>query len=190
MLLAAGQIDEARHAYRRARTIDPSYAHAFRSRGPYLFRRNRLPEADTAYREALALDPDDAGAQAGLAMVALEQGRVEDARRLAEASLAADSGSVDAWRTLGAALARLGQDAAAIEAYEQAMVLSLRGASPLGGPWSSNPAGRLIDPRHWADHAAVAGLHDRLGEPEAAVAHTRIAAAGGLGHASDGVLPS
>lgn len=190
MLQREGLADEARAAYRRATEIDPSYGHPFRSRGPYLYRRRRLLDAEAAYREALALDPDDPHAQAGLAMVALALGRPTDACELAERSLAAAPGSVDAWRALAAARAQLGQPAAAIEAYEHALALSLRGAPPLGGPWSSNPDRRLVDPRHWQDHAAVAGLHAGLGALDAAAAHYRMAAAGGLGRTSDGVLPS
>ena len=155
-----------------------------------MYRRKRLLDAETAFRQALALDPDDAHAHAGLAMVAFAQGRPEEARDLAERSRAADPGLVDAWRTLAAARAQLGQPGAAIEAYEHAMALSLRGAPPLGGPWSSNPDRRLVDPRHWADHAAVAGLHAALGADDAAAAHSRIAAAGGLGRAFGGMLPS
>src|SRR3990172_6581613 len=55
MLQAEGRLDEARAAYRRATEIDPWYAHPFRSRGPYLYRRTRLLEAEAAYRQALAL---------------------------------------------------------------------------------------------------------------------------------------
>jgi tetratricopeptide (TPR) repeat protein len=190
MLQGAGRLDEARAVYRRATELDPSYCHPFRSRGPYLCRRKRLLDAEAAYREALALDPDDPGAQAGLAMVAFALGRPADACDLAERSLAADPGSVDAWRALAAARAQLGRPAAAIEAYEHAMALSLHGATPLGGPWSSNPDRRLVDPRHWHDHAAVADLHAGLGAVDAATAHNRIAAAGGLGRTFGRVLPS
>lgn len=190
MLQGAGLLDDARAAYRRATGIDSWYGHPFRSRGPYLYRRKRLLDAEAAYGEALALDPDDPQAQAGLAMVAFALGRPTDACALAERSLAADPTSVDAWRALAACRAQLGQPAAAIEAYEQAMRLSLRGAPPLGGPWSSNPDRRLVDPRHWQDHAAVADLHAGLGALDAAAAHYRIAAAGGLGRTSDSVLPS
>lgn len=207
-LHASGCLDDARAAYRRAREIDPSYAHAFRTRGPYLYRRNRLREAAVAYREALALDPDDSHAHLGLAMVAIRQGRPEDARRLAEQSLAAHPDEVDAWRTLGEARARLGARRAALQAYERAMALSLRGAAPLGGPWSSNRDRRLIDPRHWGDHAAAGDVHAGLGDLDAAIAHYRIATAGAptlrqlrrrlaflkarrrLGRAFGGMLPS
>lgn len=190
MLQDLGRLDEARAAYWQAVAIDPSYAHPFRSRGPYLYRRKRLPEADAAYRNALALDPDDPHAEAGLAMVALALGRPVDACGLAARALRADSALVDAWRTLARARAQLGEVMAAIEAYERALALSLHGAPPLGGPWSSNPDRRLVDPRHWQDHAAVAGLHARVGAMAAAAAHQRIAAAGGFGRTSRGVLPS
>lgn len=207
-LLAAGQVDEARAAYRRARDLDLLYAHAFRTRGPYLYRRGRLREAKAAYRDALLLDPDDGHAQLGLAMVAMCQGRAADARRLAEASLAVNPDAVDAWRIAGKALARLGEPRAAIRAYQKALALSLQGATSVGGPWASNPGKRLIDPRHWRDHAAVGDLHAGEGDLDAAVAHYRIASAGAprtrrlrvrlalleggrrLGRAFGGVLPS
>lgn len=208
MLQATGQLDDARVAYVRARELDPSYAHPFRTRGPYLYRRGRWREAEEAYREALALDPLDGHAQLGLAMVALRQGRPADARDLAERSLVLHPDAVDAWRTLGEARALLGERRAAIQAYEHAMALSLRGATPLGGPWSSNRDRRLVDPRHWSDHATAGDLHASLGDLDAAIAHYRIAAAGApalrrlrlrlavlqarrrLGRAFGGVLPS
>jgi tetratricopeptide (TPR) repeat protein len=178
VLQAAGRLDEARAAYRRTLDLDPSYAHAFRTRGPYLYRRGRLSEADAAYREALALDPDDSHAQLGLAMVALKDRRPADALRLAEQGLAARPEAVDGWRTVAAARALLGERPAAIQAYERAMILSLRGATALGGPWSSNPERRLVDPRHWGDHAAAGDLHAAGGDLDAAVTHYRMAAAG------------
>jgi hypothetical protein len=109
---------------------------------------------------------------------------------------------------VGEARAALGEPRAAIEAYERAMALSLRGAVPLGGPWSSNPERRLVDPGHWSDHAAAGDLRAGLGDLDAAIAHYTIAAAGApedrrvrrrlarleerrrLGRAFGGVLPS
>ena len=208
LLQAAGREDEARAAYRRTLERDPSYAHAFMTRGPYLYRRGRLREAEAAYSEALALDPDDSHAHLGLAMVAMKGRYPADARRHAERSLAARPEAVDGWRTLAEALARLGERAAAIQAYGRALRLSLGGATPLGGPWTSNPEGRLVDPRHWGDHAAVGDLHAASGDLEAAIAHYRMAAAGDpgarrlgrrlrlletrrrIGRASGGMLPS
>jgi tetratricopeptide (TPR) repeat protein len=178
ILQASGRLDEARVAYRRAWELDPSYAHPFRSRGPYLYRRKRWREAEAAYREALALDPEDAHAQLGRAMVAIRQGRPADARDLAERSLAIHPGAVDAWRTLGEARAALGERRAAIQAYEHALALSLAGAPPLRGPWSTNRDRHLVDPRHWSDHAAAGDLHAALGDLDAAIAHYRIASAG------------
>jgi tetratricopeptide (TPR) repeat protein len=177
-LQAGERLDEAREAYRCARSLDPSYGHAFRTRGPYLYRRKRMREAENAYLAALALDPDDGHAQLGLAMVAIRLGRVQEAHDLAAASLTRQPDAVDAWRTLGEARARLGDRRAAIQAYERALALSLRGAVPLRGPWSSNPNRRLVDPRHWSDHAAAGDLHAALGDIDAALAHYRIAAAG------------
>jgi Tfp pilus assembly protein PilF len=178
ILQGSGRLDEARIAYRRARELDPSYAHPFRSRGPWLYRRKRWREAEAAYREALALDPDDGHAQLGLAMAALRQGRPGEARALAEQSLASHSEAVDVWRTLARARAQLGEHRTAIQAYERALALALRGGTGLGGPWLSNPDRRLVDPRHWGDHAAAGDLHARLGRLDAAIAHYRIAAAG------------
>ncbi len=177
-LQQAGQMDEARAAYRRARQLDPSYAHAFRTRGPSLYRRKRLRAADAAYREGLALDPDDSHAMLGRAMVELACRRPTAARDLAEQVVAVRPDEVDAWRTLGRARRLLGEPRAALQAYQRALSLSLRGATGLGGPWASNPERRLIDPRHWHDHAAAGDLHAGLGALDAAIAHYRIAAAG------------
>ncbi len=178
MLQAAKELDAARSAYRRARELDPSYAHPFRTAGPVLLRRHRLVEAEAAYRDGLALDPDDPDARLGLAMVALRQGRVTQARDLAEQCVAANPGAVDGWRTLARAQAALGQPRLAVRACDRALGLALRGVAPIGGPWLSNPERRLVDPEHWADHAAAAELHAVLGDQAAAAAHRRIAEAG------------
>lgn len=178
MLQADGRLGEARAAHRQARELDPFYAHPFATRGPYLYRRGRLEEAAVAYESALALDPADPHAQLGLAMIALRHSRFHDARRLAESSLASNAEAIDGWRVLGEAAARTGDAVTAIRAYERALRLALHGAVGLRGPWSSNPARQLIDPRHWDDHAALAALHDAAGAREAAATHRRMAAAG------------
>jgi len=183
-LQAAGLIDDARAAYHTAITIDPFYAHPFRTRGPYLLRRGRLQDAARAFEAALELDPADPHAELGLAIVALRQGRWSDARALAQRSLATNGEAIDGWRALGIASARLGDTASAIHAYERALSLGLHGASPIGGPWTSNPSRRIVDPKHWDDHRALAELHELAGSREAAVAHRRMAAAGAA------VLPS
>ena len=176
-LQSTGQMDEARAAYRRARQLDPFYAHPFRTRGPYLYRRRRFREAAAAYREALALAPDDSHAVLGLAMVALAQGRPAEARGLAEQALLVHPDAVDGWRTLGRARRLLGDREGAIQAYDRALSLALKGGTGLQGPWASNPERRLIDPRHWADHAAAGELHAGLGALDAAIAHFRIVSA-------------
>lgn len=178
MLQSTGQLDEARSVYRLARELDPSYAHSFRTAGPVLLRRHRLVEAEAAYRDGLVLDPDDPHARLGLAMVALRQGLVTQARDLAEQCVAANPGAVDGWRTLARARAALGQPRQAVRACDRALGLALRGATPIGGPWLSNPERRLVDPEHWADHAVAAELHGVLGDRAAAAAHRRIAEAG------------
>ena len=208
MLQAAGRLDDARTAYATARALDPFYAHPFRSRGAYLYRKHRLADAEAAYLDALALDADDGHALLGLAMVMVRRGRAEEARDLANRSLAAQPGAVDAWRTLAEALTRLGDLPGAIAAYERALLLSLRGAPPLRGPWCTNPERRLVDPRHWHDHNMLGRLLAARGDLDAARAHYRIAASGapdapelrtgaarlearrGVGRGFRGVLPS
>ncbi|HYT66965.1 MAG TPA: tetratricopeptide repeat protein [Vicinamibacterales bacterium] len=183
-LQAQGQLDAARAVYRRACELDPFYGHPFRTRGPYLLRRGRLNEAAQVYREALDLDHDDPHAQLGLAIIAARQERWAEARELAQRALAAIPESLDGWRIAGAAAAGLGDTPAAIRAFERALALGLHGAAPLGGPWSSNPDRRIVDPRHWDDHKMLSGLHEMMGSHDAAAAHRRMAAAGAA------VLPS
>jgi tetratricopeptide (TPR) repeat protein len=183
-LQSAGRLDEARTAYGAAIAIDPFYAHPFRTRGPYLLRRGRLQEAARVFESALELDPADPHALLGLAMVALGQDRWVEATTFARRSLAGNPDAIDGWRTLGLASARLGDLTGAIHAYGRALSLGLHGASPLGGPWTSNPTRRIVDPKHWDDHRALAELHELAGSREAAAAHRRMAAAGAA------VLPS
>lgn len=176
LLQSRGEIAAARDAFDRARALDPSYRHPFRTRGAWFLRRERLREAGEAFGSALALDPDDPYAQIGLAMIALRSGDAREARRLAERGVA-EVDSADGWRTLARAAARLGDRARALDAYARAMKLTLHGAVPFTGPWAANLERRLVDPWHWRDHAEVAALHVANGEIEAAIAHLRIAAA-------------
>lgn len=190
---ALDRLEDARDAFARACALDPTCAHPFRSRGPYLLRRGRFEDAARAYQRALAIAPGDPHAHVGLAMAALGRGLDEDARTLAERALALGAGGVDVWRTLAHARRALGDPRGAIAAYEQALLTALHGATPLAGPWASNPDRRLIDPDHWADHAALGELHAALGNAAAAAVHRRIASAAApdtLGRSSGGVLPS
>lgn len=175
-LLAIGERDRARAAYERARSLDPSYRHPFRTPGPTFLRRNRVREALDAFETAFELDPDDPYAQLGVAMAMARQGRAREAAGLAARSLATVD-SVDGWRTVAAARAAAGDAAAAIAAYHRAMSLSLAGAIPLDGPWAANPERRFGDSSHWRDHVGVGDLLARGGDLDAAIAHYRIASA-------------
>lgn len=207
-LLEAGKPEDAREAFARARTLDPFYAHPFRTRGPWLLARKRYDEAESAYRAAMATDPYDSAALTGLATVLLKRRRIAEAAALAAAAVERAPDSVDAWRALSLARARERALPVAIAARQRALSLSLAGAPSVRGPWTTNPERRLVDPMHWGDHAALGDLHARRGDVDAAVAHYRIACAGApderrlhrrlstlerrraLGRPARGVLPS
>jgi Flp pilus assembly protein TadD len=177
-LAALGRTDEAREMFARGVALDPGYAHAFRTRGPYLLRRGRYDEAEAAFREAFLTSADDGHAFAGLALVALARGDYAQALDWSRRAIEAGAASLDAWRAAGASSRALGDAHGAIRAYEQALLLGLRGAAPMRGPWAANPEGRLIDPAHWDDHAALADLYELAGDPQAASVHRRMARAG------------
>ena len=109
-------------------------------------------EARAAYQRALEIDPKHADAHVNLGCLEHEAGRLREAERHYRAALAIRAGDATAAFDLGVALEDLGRLAEARAAYEQAL-----GAEP-----------------ECADaHYNLARVHDRLGDPAAAIRHLK-----------------
>ena len=186
-LQSTGAIEPARAAFARAVTLDPEYRHPFRTPGHVYRDLGRREEAQRCFAAALQLDPADAWATLGLAMLDVDAGRAADAlARLPQSP--PDPGALDWWRTRGRALAGVGDTRRAVDCYLRALSLAAGGAVPLDMR-TTNRDRRLVDPRHWHDHAALARLYARLGEARPAGVHAAMAGAA-LGDRQSGVVGS
>jgi hypothetical protein len=110
-LFESGRFEEARDAYLRIVTADPSDADALTDLGTVLLRTGYREAARTTYERAAALAPGRATAHANLANVLFALGRYDEARARYEAALACDPGSNAAHQGLSYTLVRLGRDA-------------------------------------------------------------------------------
>jgi arylsulfatase A-like enzyme/Flp pilus assembly protein TadD len=93
----------------------------------------RQQEAAAALRQALALEPDDAAAYEEQAMVELRRERWAAARASGERALQLNDRLPRAWNDLGVALFKLGEPAAALDAWQHAVDLD---ASLLDALWN------------------------------------------------------
>ena len=75
----AGEIQGASAAYRRAVTVNPSYAEAYNDLGVVLESLGNLQEAEEAYKSAVTLKPDFGAAHSNLASLYEETGRTKEA---------------------------------------------------------------------------------------------------------------
>jgi Flp pilus assembly protein TadD len=177
-LEAGGDVAAAREAFARAVAGDSTYRHPFRTPGHVYWQLGRTEAARVCFESSLALDPMDPWARLGLAMLAARSGLAQEAL----AALPADAprpGALEWWRTRAVALAQLGDLPSAIEAYTRVLSLAAAGAVPLRLRMCNRDR-RLVDPRHWRDHAAIASLLRRAGDAAGGAAHERIARAAGV----------
>lgn len=196
LYLDLGRVPEAREAYQRALSIDPTYRTAYGNPGLKHHSERRFAAARREYLRRLDLDPEDASAHYGLARLAVRRQQWRQAERLVRRALAANPQFTDAYRLLGDVLAQpsrpegnegnLGDREAvaavgATGAYERSLRLALAGHPPLGEPiatfadWSDHP----VDPAHGKIHARVARLYEMRGALVEATSGYRIAIAGG-----------
>jgi tetratricopeptide repeat protein len=177
-LQAGGDVATARAAFARAVEGDATYRHPFRTSGHVYRQLGRVEAARVCFQSSLALDPADPWARLGLAMLAGRSGLAQEAL----AALPVDvptPGALEWWRTRAVALTQLGDLPPAIEAYTRVLSLAAAGAVPLRLRMCNRDR-RLVDPRHWRDHAAIGSLLRRAGDAAGGAAHERIARAAGV----------
>lgn len=78
-LQAAGEMERASAAFRRAVTLNPRYAEAYNDLGVVLETMGDLERAEQAYKSALVEDPELAAAHSNLALLYEEQGKTQEA---------------------------------------------------------------------------------------------------------------
>ncbi len=176
LLLRAGRLEDARHAYGRVLAIDPDYRNPFNTPAPLLRRARRHDEAAAVSQRMLSLDPDDPWAGLGVALRDIRARRWEDAEAHLRGALARAPRSIDVWRALAVTLRGLHRYPDAVEAYEESLRLALHGEVPLDAPPCTRPPA-LLDPDHWRTHARLAGLYERLGRSREAEAARKVSGA-------------
>ncbi|WP_448205586.1 tetratricopeptide repeat protein [Azospirillum sp. sgz302134] len=118
-LKAVGDAGPAERSFRRALAMQPDYAEAFNNLANLLREQDRLAEAATAYRRAVALRPDWDEAHdnlSGALYLLHEDGQTAEAERVARLWLR-DHPDHPVARHIGAAVAGLGTEARASDAY-------------------------------------------------------------------------
>ena len=127
-LLRKGRLDEAMISFKEALRLKPDSAQAHSNLGLTLKRQDRFDEAIAFFKESLRLEPDFTDSLNGLAwlLATASDPSYRDAPRaveLARRALALEPKNGSFWNTLGVALYRNGDWAAAIEALENSEAL-------------------------------------------------------------------
>lgn len=108
--------------FARAVALDPAYVSAHYNWGVTLLARDKLPEATAQLRAAVAGAPEHASAQLALGNALVKAGAAAEALTHYDAALAISPGA-DAHYNRGVALAMLGRDQEAIDAWTAALRL-------------------------------------------------------------------
>ena len=124
VLKAAGRLDEAETAYRRALEIRPDYADAHYNLGILLEAMGRPAEAEAAYRNALDATPGFVLARFNRANTLKALGRLDDAIADYQAAIVAAPDLAQAHNNLGSALHELGRSDEAVAAYRRAIEIA------------------------------------------------------------------
>ena len=173
--LRLGEINEAKNDYRRAVELDPSYLTAYRNASIVLVNR-RDPAAEEELRDALLLDPQDAAAFYGMARTAVLARRWQEARTLLEKAIDEEPELMDAHRLMGEVQEHLGNNGAALTAYDESLRLALAGKRPLLDTGIVDGEHTpVLDPEHGATQVASARLLARAGRLNDAAAAYQIA---------------
>ncbi|MEO8718756.1 MAG: tetratricopeptide repeat protein [Burkholderiales bacterium] len=113
--------DEAIASYRTATTLDTDFAEAHNNLGNALRDRHRLDEALASFERALQLNPGLAEAWLNVGSVFCRLRRFAEAAEVLRGLVARKPGFADAHLELGNALMAMGEQAAALASYREAL---------------------------------------------------------------------
>lgn len=129
--LARGNVDLALYMYVRCYDMAPDNIYALRRIAAIHEKRNNPEMASRAYRAMLHSNPDDAAALQSLGLLYLRVGKKEDALPLLERAVAADSTLWRAHNGIGIIQDMLGNNSAAISAFDAALEVEIYNAAIL-----------------------------------------------------------
>jgi tetratricopeptide (TPR) repeat protein len=173
------RIDEGRQAYQKAVDLDSSYRGAYSSAGFHFYWNKQYKAAELEFREIQALNPQDPHAHLGLGLLAKRRERWDHAERHLNDALEIDECLVDAQYALAEVLVEKGEKERAINAYERALSLGLKGYKPLSGPILTHAGtNRILDPFHRKAYVRLSTLYEQSGSTGKAANALRISMAG------------
>ena len=129
-LASAGRLEEAEKNILRALELNPNYAVAHNNLGVLLTEVGRLSEAERNLKRAIELKPEYAEAHCNLGDALRYGGKLDEARACLTRGLGLDPSMGVAHNTLGVTLTELGDVAAAVDSFIQAMNLKPNYAEP------------------------------------------------------------
>src|SRR4029434_5596029 len=119
VLQAAGKLESAIAAYRRAIAIDPSHANAYSNLGVVLRATGRPSESEAAYRRAIQLNPRHIDAYTNLGILLNALNRTEEAARCFSTVITLRPRHRDARKLLAIAYCTLGETGEAVRVYKE-----------------------------------------------------------------------
>lgn len=122
-LAAAGRLDDAEAAHRKALKLNPNYADVYYNLGTVLVRKGKREEARLEFQKAVKLDPRHAEAQYNLGSLLLEQGRYRESLPYLEAAAKLTPRKAEVLANYGLVLQNVGRLPEAIRALERAVQL-------------------------------------------------------------------
>jgi protein O-mannosyl-transferase len=192
ILSEQGRTDEAIAEYRKALDRDPRYVQAHINLGNALHKKGLLQDAIEEFTRAVQLAPDSAAARANLGTVLLDAARPQEGLEQARRALDLQPDSAAAHFTFANALSRVGQTAAAVDHYTEALRLPaqvrvaeirtnlgavLEGLGRLDEALAQFEEVVRISPDSARAHTNVGNLLLQKGDPADAVGHFRKAIA-------------
>lgn len=127
-----GDMENAVPAFKRALEIHPRVPDALANLGLALFNLRRFPEAEQALLEAVRLQPNHTDAMATLGSVYHQMERYDKAVAVYRQVTSQNPDYLRGWTNFGKILMKIGDDAGAAEAFENARRIDPRHAEVLG----------------------------------------------------------
>jgi protein O-GlcNAc transferase len=122
-LKAAGRLEDAISAYRKAIELKPDFAAAQNNLGVALRAAGRIDESKSEFRAAIAVKPDFADAMLNLGTLLVQSGEFGEAVSVYQRAMGISSGNAEAWNNFGIALYETGSLKESVSALQKALQL-------------------------------------------------------------------